>query len=87
VVLPDAPGLSYARVLGIYLAAFAGGLFSGLPGGVGVFDSLLLLGLADFLDPATALGAILLFRVMYFLAPACLAALCYAGHEVRIRLR
>jgi len=85
VVLPDAPGLSYARVLGIYLAAFAGGLFSGLPGGVGVFDSLLLLGLAGYLDPATALGAILLFRVMYFLAPACVAALCYAGHEVRIR--
>lgn len=81
VVLPDAPGLSYVRVLGIYLAAFAGGLFSGLPGGVGVFDSLLLLGLAGYLDPATALGAILLFRVMYFLAPACVAALCYAGHE------
>lgn len=87
VVLPDALGLSYARVLGIYLAAFAGGIFSGLPGGVGVFDSLLLLGLAGYLDPATALGAILLFRVMYFLAPACVAALCYAGHEVWIRCK
>jgi len=87
VVLPDSPGLSYAHVLGVYLAAFAGGLFSGLPGGVGVFDSLLLLGLAGFLSPATALGAILLFRVLYFLVPAMVAALCYAGHEVWIRVK
>lgn len=85
-ILPMASGLSYAHVLGIYLAAFAGGLFSGLPGGVGVFDSLLLLGLAGYMPPAAILAAILLFRVLYFLAPACGAALCYAGHEVWIRV-
>jgi uncharacterized membrane protein YbhN (UPF0104 family) len=33
-VLPTLPGLTYAHVLGIYLAAFAGGLVSALPGGV-----------------------------------------------------
>ena len=82
VVLPDTQGLNYAHVLGVYLVAFAGGLFSGLPGGVGVFDSVLLLGLADYLPPATALGAILLFRVLYYLGPACAAALCYAGYEI-----
>jgi uncharacterized membrane protein YbhN (UPF0104 family) len=81
-VLPNAPGLSYLHVLSVYLAAFASGLFSGLPGGVGVFDSVLLLGLSAYLPPATALGAILLFRVMYFLVPACLAGICYAGHEL-----
>jgi uncharacterized membrane protein YbhN (UPF0104 family) len=81
-VLPDAPGLTYFHVLSIFLAGFASGLFSGLPGGVGVFDSVLLLGLSAYLPPATVLGAILLFRVMYFLAPACLAGICYAGHEL-----
>ncbi len=81
-ILPAVPGLSYPRVLSIYLASFASGLFSGLPGGAGVFDSVMLLGLSAYLPPATALGAILLFRVMYFLAPACLAALCYGGHEL-----
>lgn len=82
VVLPDTPGLAYAHVLGIYLAAFAGGLLSGLPAGLGVFDSLLLLGLAPLLRPAAALGALLLFRVMYFLAPALAASLCYGAHEL-----
>jgi glycosyltransferase 2 family protein len=87
VILPTTPGLTYAHVLGIYLAAFAFGIFSGLPAGVGVFDSVLLLGLSAYLPPATALGAILLFRVMYFLAPACGAALCYAGHELWVNTR
>jgi uncharacterized membrane protein YbhN (UPF0104 family) len=87
VVLPDTPGLSYPHVLGVYLAAFAGGIFSGLPGGIGVFDSVLLLGLSIYMPPATALGAILLFRVLYFIGPACLAALVYAGHELWLTTR
>jgi len=86
-VLPAAPGLTYPHVLSIYLAGFAGGLFSGLPGGVGVFDSVVLLGLSAYLPPADALGAILLFRVMYFLAPACLAGICYAGHELWVHTK
>jgi len=86
-VLPDAPGLGYPHVLSIYLAGFASGLFSGLPGGVGVFDSVLLLGLSEYLLPAEALGAILLFRVMYFLIPACFAGLCYAGHELLVHTK
>jgi len=81
-LLPTLPGLSYAHVLGIYLAAFAGGLVSALPGGVGVFDSLLLLGLAGYMDAAQALGAILLFRLMYYVFPAALAAAAFAGHEL-----
>jgi uncharacterized membrane protein YbhN (UPF0104 family) len=86
-VLPASPDLTYTRTLGIYLAAFTGGLFSGLPGGLGVFDSVLLLGLTDYLPAATVLGAILLFRLLYFLGPAAAAALCYAGHEVWINFR
>jgi glycosyltransferase 2 family protein len=85
-VLPATPDLTYPRTLGIYLAAFAGGLFSGLPGGIGVFDSVLLLGLTFYLPASTVLGAILLFRLLYFLGPAAAAALCYAGHEVWVNL-
>jgi uncharacterized membrane protein YbhN (UPF0104 family) len=82
VILPATHGLSLPHVLAIYLAAFAGGLFSGLPGGLGVFDTLLLLGLSPYMDPATAIGAILLFRVIYFLVPAGAAGLCFAAHEI-----
>lgn len=81
-VLPSASGLAYTDTLSLYLGAFAAGMLSGLPGGVGVFDSVLLLGFSGRMSAATALGTILLFRVMYFLAPACLAGLSYAGHEL-----
>jgi uncharacterized membrane protein YbhN (UPF0104 family) len=83
-ILPTVAGLTYPHVLGIYLAAFAGGIVSGLPGGVGVFDTVILLGLAGYMNPADALGAILLFRVLYYLLPAALAGLCFAAHEIWI---
>lgn len=83
-VLPVAPGLVYSSALSLYVGAFVAGSLSGLPGGVGVFDSVLLLGLSGYISADSALGAILLFRILYFLAPACLAGLCYAGHELLI---
>jgi uncharacterized membrane protein YbhN (UPF0104 family) len=49
---------------------------------VGVFDTLLLLGLAGYMDPADAIGTILLFRVLYYLAPAGLAGVAFVLHEV-----
>jgi uncharacterized membrane protein YbhN (UPF0104 family) len=82
VVLPASPGLSAPHVLAIYLAAFAAGLVSSLPAGVGVFDTLLLLGLAPYMQTASAIGAILLFRVIYYLAPATAAGLAFAIHEI-----
>ncbi len=85
-VLPPAPGLSYPVTLILYAGAFMAGSASGLPGGVGVFDSVLLLGFSDYLSASDALGAILLFRVMYFLAPASFAGLCYMGHEFWIHV-
>jgi uncharacterized membrane protein YbhN (UPF0104 family) len=81
-VLPAAPGLSAPHVLAIYLAAFAAGLVSSLPAGVGVFDTLLLLGLAPYMPAADAIGAILLFRVIYYLIPATAAGLAFAIHEI-----
>lgn len=84
IVLPTTPGLTYPYVLSLYVGAFVVGALSGLPGGVGVFDSLLLLGLTDYIPANAALGAILLFRILFFLVPACLAGLCYAGHELHV---
>lgn len=83
-VLPAAPGLDYPDVLSLYVGAFVAGSLSGLPGGVGVFDSVLLLGLSNYISADVALGAILMFRVLFFIAPACLAGLCYAVHELLI---
>jgi uncharacterized membrane protein YbhN (UPF0104 family) len=81
-VLPAAPGLTASHVLAIYLAGFAAGLFSSLPAGIGVFDTFLLLGFSPYMPAASAIGAILLFRVIYYLVPASIAGLLFAGHEI-----
>ncbi len=81
-VLPPAPGLGFLHVLAIYLAGFAGGMFSGLPGGVGVLDTVLLLGFSAYMPAADAIGAILLYRVLYYLVPAAIGALVFGSHEI-----
>jgi uncharacterized membrane protein YbhN (UPF0104 family) len=82
VVLPAVPGLGFSHLLAIYLAGFASGMFSGLPGGVGVLDTVLLLGLSGYMPASQAIGAILLYRVLYYLIPAAIGALSFASHEI-----
>lgn len=83
-VVPSSLGLNYPYILSLYVGAFAAGALSGLPGGVGVFDSVLLLGLSGYISADSALGAILLFRILFFLVPACLAGLTYIVHELLV---
>jgi uncharacterized membrane protein YbhN (UPF0104 family) len=87
VVLPAAPGLDFSHLLAIYLAGFAGGMFSGLPGGVGVLDTVLLLGLSAYMPAPAAIGAILIYRILYYLLPAAIGAVIFASHEIFITAR
>src|ERR1700722_10969119 len=38
-LLPAAPGLTYLRFLGVYIASYTAGLAASVPGGLGVFDT------------------------------------------------
>jgi uncharacterized membrane protein YbhN (UPF0104 family) len=87
IIVPGGTGLSFSHLLAIYLAGFAGGMFSGLPGGVGVLDTVLLLGLSVYMPPASAIGAILLYRVLYYLIPAAIGALGFAAHEIWVSMK
>ncbi len=86
-VLPAAPGLSYVRFVGIYLACYSAGLVASLPGGIGVFDTAMLLGLEPFLPAPAVVGAILIFRLYYYIVPLFLAGSLFAGNEVLLRGR
>ncbi len=86
-LLPAAPGLNYSRFLGVYLAAYSAGLIANLPGGLGVFDTAMLLGLAPYLEPPTVIGAIVVFRLYYYIIPLFLAGSMFAGNEIVLRGR
>ncbi len=84
-LLPDTPGLTYIRFLGVYVASYTAGLAANLPGGLGVFDTAMLLGLEPYLQPPTILGAIVVFRLYYYIIPLFLAGTLFAGNEILLR--
>lgn len=85
VLLPAAPGLSFGVFLSAYLVAVVVGLLSHVPGGVGVFETALVLALARWLPGDVVLGAALAYRIVYYLAPMGLALLLFGGYELAQR--
>ncbi|WP_240789975.1 phosphatidylglycerol lysyltransferase domain-containing protein [Roseomonas sp. HF4] len=85
VLLPPAEGLTFLHFLGIYVAAYTAGIAANVPGGIGVFDGAILFGLAGYLPAPEVVGALLLFRLFYYIAPLFLAGVMFAGFEVSQR--
>jgi hypothetical protein len=84
-LLPAAPGLTYLRFLGVYVASYTAGLAANVPGGIGVFDAAMLKGLEGYLQPAPILGAVIVFRLYYYIIPLFLAGALFAGNEILLR--
>ena len=86
-LMPAAPGLNYLRFLGIYVASYTAGLAANIPGGIGVFDTAMLVGLSPYLEPPQILGAVVVFRLYYYIIPLFLAGGLFAGNEIVLRGR
>jgi hypothetical protein len=84
-MLPSAPHLTWAIFLGVYVASYTAGLAANLPGGIGVFDTAMLLGLAPYIDAPRIVGAIVVFRLCYYVIPLFLAGSLFAGNEILLR--
>ena len=84
-VLPPASGLTWLIFLGVYVSSYTAGLAANLPGGIGVFDTAMLFGLAPYLEPPQIVGAIVLFRLFYYIIPLFLAGALFAGNEIVLR--
>ncbi|HQU33534.1 MAG: hypothetical protein B7Z68_03620 [Acidobacteria bacterium 21-70-11] len=82
VLLAPGPRLSFAAFFGIYLLAQIAAVASQVPGGLGVFEGVMLLLLGPAVPAAAALGALLAFRVVYYLVPLAVAAALLAAHEL-----
>jgi phosphatidylglycerol lysyltransferase len=81
-LLPEAPPLGAFML--VYLLALAAGVLSHVPGGVGVFEAILLAAFADKIGTAPLAAALLLYRIIYVLLPlvvACLTLLFIEGRR------
>ena len=83
VLLP--PGTSFLTVLGAFLAAQLLGLASHVPGGVGVFEGMMVILLKPFLTSGQLLPALLVFRVIYYLLPLSVALIALVADEIHQR--
>ena len=84
-LLPASPGLTWLIFLGVYVASYTAGLAANLPGGIGVFDTAMLFGLEPYFSAPHIVGAILVFRLYYYVIPLFLAGSLFAGNELLLR--
>ena len=81
VLLPTTAQISFGQLIGIFLLAQVVALISHVPGGVGVFESLVLF-CAPSIAPDALIGSLLVYRGIYYLLPLIVGSLLMAANEL-----
>ncbi|MEW5824191.1 MAG: bifunctional lysylphosphatidylglycerol flippase/synthetase MprF [Pseudomonadota bacterium] len=84
VLLPES-NVPFIAFLLVFVAALVAGVASHVPGGLGVFEAVMLLGLHQHMPAEQLTAALLIFRGIYYLLPLMLATLVLAARETRER--
>jgi len=74
--------LTYFDLLSFYLLAQVAGLISQVPGGLGVFETVIMLSAGRFIPAPAVLGSLFAYRVIYYLLPLITASALLAWHEI-----
>src|SRR6201992_3055941 len=80
VLVPDEPNLGFVVVAVIFVSATLLGFASHSPGGLGVFDAAMLVGLWQ-MDREDLLAGMLLFRLLYYIAPFVISVILLTFRE------
>lgn len=84
ILLPHAGAISYPRFFEMFLLAQIAGLASQIPGGIGVFEGVMLAFLPKRFPVPTIIGALLIYRLIFYVLPLIVATILLATHEVRM---
>lgn len=82
-LLPPTPSLDFFGFLSLFLLAQVVSLVSHVPGGLGIFETLMVVLLRPYLPAAEAFGSLMAYRVIYYLLPFAFSALMFAAYEIR----
>jgi phosphatidylglycerol lysyltransferase len=80
-LLPSA-ALSFPSVLSVFLLAQIAGLISTVPGGLGVFEAVVLHLLTPAIPASSVVGALLAYRVIYYLFPLVIGSALFGSYEL-----
>jgi uncharacterized membrane protein YbhN (UPF0104 family) len=78
--------IDYAALLRLVLVAQVAGSLSQVPGGLGVFESLMVTSLTPALPVSTVLGTLVFYRVLYYFLPFAAAIALFSLHELKRRV-
>jgi len=82
VLLPSGGGIDFLLYLGMYIIAAPLSMLGMVPGGLGVFDTALVVMMGSVPKAAT-LASLVVYRCVYFLLPLAVAIVCDAIYEFR----
>jgi uncharacterized membrane protein YbhN (UPF0104 family) len=86
VLMPPKPGIDFISLSVIFVTATLLGFAAHTPGGIGVFDATMLIALGQF-DREELVGALLLFRLLYYITPFALSLAIVAFRELVLDIR
>lgn len=86
VLLPGGHNIGFETFVAVYIFAVMLGVASHAPGGLGVFEATILLALSSY-PREPVLGALLLYRLCYYLIPFVIALALLGAYEVRNRIK
>ncbi len=87
VLLPAPMRTGYPAFLSVYLLGQAAAMVSHVPGGLGVFETVMLFSLANDRTGASLMATLLLYRLIYYLLPLLAGSLLLALHEILQHIR
>ena len=61
--------IPFGTFIGLFVIAQTAGVFSQVPGGMGVFETVFLVALPETVDKANIFGALLAYRIIYYVLP------------------
>jgi glycosyltransferase 2 family protein len=85
-LVPEDPNINFVTLAVIFVSATLLGFASHAPGGIGVFDAAMLVGLWQF-DKEDLLAGLLLFRLLYYIIPFAIALMILGVREFWLALR
>jgi phosphatidylglycerol lysyltransferase len=86
-LLPPEISITLRQFLAVFMLAQLVGLISYVPGGLGVFETVILLLMSPYIKSSTLVGCLLLYRLIYYILPFGAATFILAIYELTEKKR
>ena len=81
-LLPNSSDLTWFGFMGIYMLAQLSGMASQLPGGIGVFETVIITALSSKIPASHIMGSLVVYRGIYYICPLLFSLVLLGGREL-----